>query len=177
MGRVYKYFHLKIADCDKEIEKILERKIEENERIDGEQRLEFTGKRSRKNKNDPAFDMHKISFQLSGGIDLSAIEGVSVGTIMTVISEVGLDLRAFPTAKHFASWLDLSPNNKISGGKVLSSKTVKGKNHLAKVLRHAANAIELVHYTIFTKELATKKEEYRQLPQLHINWQLLFGTC
>ena len=138
---IYKYFHLKIADCDKEIEKILERKIEENERIDGEQRLEFTGKRSRKNKNDPAFDMHKISFQLSGGIDLSAIEGVSVGTIMTIISEVGLDLKAFPTAKHFASWLHLSPNNKISGGKVLSSKTVKGKNHLAKALRHAANVI------------------------------------
>ena len=60
---------------------------------------------------------------------------------MTIISEVGLDLSAFSTAKQFASWLHLAPNNKISGGKVLSSKTVKGKNRLAKALRHAANAI------------------------------------
>jgi transposase len=138
---IYKYYHVKIAECDKEIEKILERKITENERKDGEQRPEFTGKKARKNKNDPAFDMQTISFQLSGGIDLSAIEGVSVGTIMTILSEVGLDLSSFPTAKHFTSWLHLSPNNKISGGKVLSSKTVKGKNHVAKALRQAANVI------------------------------------
>ena len=138
---IYKYFHVRIADCAKEIEKILERKLAENERVDGEQRPLFTGKFYKKNKNDLGFDLRKISFQLTGGIDLSAIEGVNVGTIMTIISEVGLDLSAFSTAKQFASWLHLAPNNKISGGKVLSSKTVKGKNRLAKALRHAANAI------------------------------------
>jgi len=57
------------------------------------------------------------------------------------MSEVGLTgLKKFDTAKQFASWLRLSPNNKISGGKVLSNKIVKGSNRLKIALRNAANA-------------------------------------
>ncbi len=52
-----------------------------------------------------------------------------------------MDLSKFPTAKHFASWLALSPNNKISGGKVLSSHVAHHNNKLAQALRRAANAI------------------------------------
>jgi transposase len=60
-----------------------------------------------------------------------AIEGVSHATILTLISEIGPDgFKKFPTAKHFASWLRLAPNNKISGGKVLSHRTPKGSNRL-----------------------------------------------
>jgi len=55
---------------------------------------------------------------------------------------VGLEgIKKFPTAKHFASWLRLSPNNKISGGKVLSNRIPKGSNRLKIALRNAANAI------------------------------------
>lgn len=58
------------------------------------------------------------------------------------MSEVGLDgIKRFKTAKHFASWLSLAPNNKVSGGKVLSSKIPKGSNRLKIALRNAANAI------------------------------------
>lgn len=61
---------------------------------------------------------------------------------MTLIAEVGLDLEdKFPSAKHFASWLGLSPNHKITGGKVISNKTKKNKQPLATALRQAANAI------------------------------------
>ena len=71
-----------------------------------------------------------------------AIEGVSEGLITTLIAEIGLEgIRKFPTAKHFASWLRLAPNNKVSGGKVLSSKVPKGSNNLKISLRNAANAI------------------------------------
>ncbi|WP_223255578.1 transposase [Flavobacterium sp. LM4] len=35
-------------------------------------------------------------------------------------------MKKFGTAKQFASWLRLTPNNKISGGKVLSSRVPKG---------------------------------------------------
>ena len=60
-----------------------------------------------------------------------AIEGLSHATVLSLISEVGLEgIRKFPTAKHFASWLRLSPNNKISGGKILSSKIPRGSNRL-----------------------------------------------
>lgn len=42
--------------------------------------------------------------------------------LVTVLSEVGVDMSKFPTAKHFAAWLGLCPGTKISGGKVLGSK-------------------------------------------------------
>ncbi len=61
--------------------------------------------------------------------------------MLTLMSEVGNGIHKFETAKQFASWLRLSPNNKISGGKVLSSKIPRGSNRLKIALRNAANAI------------------------------------
>ena len=67
---------------------------------------------------------------------------MSYCTVLALMSEVGLDgIKRFKTAKHFASWLSLAPNNKVSGGKVLSSKIPKGSNRLKIALRNAANAI------------------------------------
>jgi transposase len=77
---------------------------------------------------------------MTGGVDLTQINGVGVATILTMMSETGFDLSKFKTAKHFASWLGFAPNRKISGGKELSSKTRKKTNPLAKVIRDAANA-------------------------------------
>lgn len=138
---VYNYFHEKISECDQQIEKLLNHKVEDNEKQDGEARLAYKGKGKKINKNDPKIDLQKLSFQLSGGIDLSCIEGIGRSTLMNILSETGIDLSAFPSAKHFASWLRLSPNNKVSGGKVLSHRTNKGKNRLADSLRHVANVI------------------------------------
>lgn len=76
------------------------------------------------------------------GTDLLAIEEMSYSTVLALMSEVGIkSIRKFPTAKHFASWLRLAPNNKISGGKVLSSRVPKGSNRLKIALRNATNAI------------------------------------
>lgn len=52
-----------------------------------------------------------------------------------------MDLSKFPSAKHFVSWLALCPNKKVSGGKVLSSKTRKNKQRLAAAFRQAAFAV------------------------------------
>lgn len=60
------------------------------------------------------------------GTDLLAIEGMSYSTVLALMSEVGIEgIKKFTTAKHFASWLRLAPNNKVSGGKVLSSRVQK----------------------------------------------------
>lgn len=76
------------------------------------------------------------------GSDLLAIEGMSYSTVLALMSEVGIEgIRKFPSAKQFASWLRLAPNNKISGGRILSSKVPKGSNRLKIALRNAANAI------------------------------------
>jgi transposase len=70
------------------------------------------------------------------------IEGLSHATVLTIMSEVGPDgFSKFKSAKQFASWLRLAPNNKISGGKVLSNRIQKGSNRLKIALRNAANSI------------------------------------
>lgn len=90
-----------------------------------------------------------------------AIEGVSHSTIMTLISEVGPDgFEKFPSAKHFTSWLRLAPNNKISGGKVLSRHLPKGSNRLKIALRNSANAIgnlKDTHLSDFFRRIAYRK--------------------
>lgn len=90
-----------------------------------------------------------------------AIEGVGHATILTIMSEIGPDgFNKFKTAKQFASWLRLSPNNKISGGKVLSNKVPKGSNRLKIALRNAANAVgnlKDTHLSDFFRKIAFKK--------------------
>ena len=75
------------------------------------------------------------------GVDLTRIDGVDAHTALKVVSEVGTDMTKWPSAKHFASWLGLSPNNRITGGRVISSKTKASGNRAAAALRLAANAL------------------------------------
>lgn len=113
------------------------------------------------NKNAPKIDLNQMAYQYFDGIDLMAIEGVSHSTILALISEVGPDgFSKFPTAKHFASWLRLAPNNKISGGKILSNRIPKGSNRLKIALRQAANAIgnlKDTHLSDFFRRVAFRK--------------------
>lgn len=81
---------------------------------------------------------------MSDGVDLFQIDGVSFNFVLTLISEVGLDLKDFPTAKHFVAWLALCPNKKVTGGKVISSKTKKNKNRLRQAFKQAAVAVAKV---------------------------------
>ena len=138
---MYNHLQSQITLCDKEIEKMLNEQIDNND----EKRQHHIDKKSHKriNKNTPKnIDLNLMSYQYFEGVDLLAIEGVSHSTTLTLMSEVGLEgIKKFPTAKQFASWLRLSPNNKISGGKVLSHKIPKGSNRLKIALRNAANAI------------------------------------
>jgi hypothetical protein len=58
-----------------------------------------------------------------------------------VLSEIATDMSKFPSDKHFASWLGLCPGTKITGGKVMSSKTKRCANRAAQALRLAAAAL------------------------------------
>jgi transposase len=138
---VYHYLHRKVEECDRQIELLLLQWIEEKEKQDGEQRPEYLGRSKKINKNDPHIDLQTLFYQLSGGIDLSAIDGMGRNALLAIVSETGLNMTAFPSAKHFCSWLRLAPNNKITGKKVFSSRTNQGRNRLAEALRHAANSI------------------------------------
>lgn len=97
-------------------------------------------KKKKGQKNDPKFNVRPIAWKLLG-VDLYQIEGISHGTVLCILSKLGDGISKFPSAKHFVSWLRLAPNNKISGGKLISSRTPKGRNQLSQMLRQAANSI------------------------------------
>lgn len=138
---MYKIIQTKITACDTEIEKMLGKIIDQ----DDNKRQHYIDKKSHKrvNKNTPKnIDLNIVGYQYFEGVDLMEIEGFSHGTILHLISEVGLEgIKKFQTAKQFASWLRLAPNNKKTGGKIISSKVPKGSNRLKIALRNAANAI------------------------------------
>jgi transposase len=91
----------------------------------------------KESKNSPNIGIFAVAWRFYG-VDLSAVPGISVAVLCALISEVGTRaqfLAAFPTAAHFASWLGLCPDNRISGGKVLKARTRRVKNRLALALR------------------------------------------
>ncbi len=85
---------------------------------------------------DPRAEFHRIY-----GVDLTQIPGVGVQTTYTLFAECGRDFSAFPTAGCFASWLGLCPDNRITGGKVLSTRTRKVNNPASTALRMAAQSL------------------------------------
>lgn len=135
----YRHYQQMIGDCDLEIENHLN---EFDADIDVDDNSLPPSNRSKsKAKNDKStFDLKSHLHRLFG-TDLTQIDGISTITSQVIYTEVGPDLSMFPTANHFCSWLGLSPQNKISGGKILSSRTRPGSNRAAHALRLAANAL------------------------------------
>lgn len=135
---IYKNFHEKIEETDKQIEKLL---VKQTELIDFRLYKKIKPIKKKVNKNDPKIELEKFALKMAGGIDLMKIPAFGRNTLLALMSEVGFDLSGFATAKNFTAWLSLSPNNKISGGKILSSHTFKRKNRLSEALQRSANVI------------------------------------
>ena len=156
----YKYFQKKIKACDMQIETFIKKELRKDPSKKG---LKTTNKPYKRiNKNAPQIkDLNQVAFKYFGGIDLFAIEGVSHSTVLSIMSEIGLDgFKKFNSAKQFSSWLRLAPNNRISGGKVLSNRIPKGSNRLKIAFRQAANVIgnlKDTHLSDFFKRVAYRK--------------------
>jgi transposase len=148
-----------IEECEQEIDKLLQAHLASSD-IDPDQ-APCHQKALKKNKNTPCVDFQKHSFQYFGGVDLFAIEGVNQNTVLALITAVGTDMSRFHSAKAFVNWLHLCPNEKITGGKVISNKTKRGCNALAQAFKSAANVIGNLktnsHLVTFFKRIAFKK--------------------
>lgn len=112
----------------------------------------------RKASNEPAFEIRTPLFTLCGGVDPTQIPGIGTYTALKLISEVGLDMSRWPTEKHFVSWLTLSPNARISGGKLLSSRTQSSANRAARMLRLSAMSLARSDHALgaFYRRLAVR---------------------
>jgi transposase len=133
-GGAFNFFQQQIGICDKKIEEHLASFDDRSNGGSLEKNRRLTG------RNKLSFDACKHLYQMTG-VDLTRVDGLDNLSILQIIGEIGLDMSHWPTEKHFASWLGLSPGSKKTGGKLLSSKTKKCANRAAHYLRLAAYGI------------------------------------
>jgi transposase len=92
-------------------------------------------------RNEPKFDTRSELYRLNG-VDLTQVPSIQVSTALVLYTELGPDFASrFPTAKGFSSWLGACPDNRITGGRILSVKTRNVNSRSARALRLAAQSL------------------------------------
>jgi transposase len=143
--QLYCYYKSRIEACDHQIEQQL--RNYEALRNDGEVKTGDKDTAERQNKkvkqkNSPGFNVRGYLHNILK-VDVMAIYGLSEVAGLQILAETGTDMSKWATEKHFASWLNLCPNNKLSGGKLISSHVMKGRPSIAgQAFRAVANSIQ-----------------------------------
>jgi hypothetical protein len=147
---MYDVYQERIIECDRELRTHLKGFAN---RLAGEPPkaestvTQPTLKASRTTKRNKKTQGHAPDFNLGdelrriSGVDLTRIDGIDVMVAQSIISEVGLDMSRWKTEAHFASWLGLCPDNRISGDRVLGKGTRHVVNRAATSLRMAATTL------------------------------------
>lgn len=134
----YRYYQQLIAACDVEIQQYL---AQFESRVDTDELpLPKAKDRHKPRRNELRFDLRSELYRIFG-VDLTQVPGINALTAHTLLAEIGPDLSRFANASAFASWLGLCPDNRISGGKVLSVRTRIVKNRAAMALRMASQSL------------------------------------
>jgi transposase len=136
----WRYHRKLIADCDEEVQRYL---AGFSSKIDPKQQPLPPRKKTSSSKlhtSCPGYDLRTEHYRILG-VDLTEVPSINTLTIHSVLAEVGPDLSKFRSAAAFASWLGLCPDNRISGGKLLSVRTRHVQNRAALALRVAAQTL------------------------------------
>jgi transposase len=149
----YRHLLQQVAECDKEVENALAAVVipvpkepatpaPANPKAKEAGNAQPKKKRFHRRKTGPSLKID-LTEELKRicGVDLTQIVGVNVLSVLIIISEIGLDMSRWRSAKAFCSWLGLCPGNKISGGKVLDSRTAHVVNRASILLRAIAPSI------------------------------------
>jgi len=130
----YNFLKEQLKKCDARSNSILKK-------ISGSNSKTKNLPKTRKQKNSPEFDVRKHLYECLG-VDVTEIYGMKEVVALRVFSETGPNLKEkFPTEKQFLSWLNVVPDNKITGGRVISSRVRKKKNNAGQAFRDAANTL------------------------------------
>jgi transposase len=132
---LYDFYLTRVEECDREVERCL-RTLNDNREVPTTPLAPPRTKKGRTNQPDIA--IRQALYTLVGGVDLTQIHGLGPYSALRIVAECGTDMSRWRTAKHFTSWLTLAPGSKISGGKVLSSRTRRSANRATALLRMAA---------------------------------------
>src|SRR5262249_19637404 len=133
---LYRFHHRQITACDQRIAAEL---AALPDRAGDKPTVKRPRRRGRKD-NDGRFDGAGALVRALG-LDLTAIEGIDVGTALVILAEIGVDVSRFPTEKHFASWLGLCPRQHESNRTKKKRGPRRGKNRVGQALRMAAQVL------------------------------------
>lgn len=133
---LYDFYDQQLRECDAELEAIYQQ-FDPPESPGAPPPAPRTTKRR---KNQAYFDLAPALHRMTG-VDLTQIDGVDELTAQKVLSEIGTDMSPWPTEKHFASWLRLCPNNKITGGKIIQRGVQPTQNRASTAFRIAAASL------------------------------------
>lgn len=152
---LYDAFQRQIKACDTQIEDHL--KTLAARAAPPQAPLPTARTRRKARRNEPQFDVRTPLHQLSG-VDISQIDGIGPYNGLRLISEIGTDMSRWPTEDHFASWVTLAPHNKITGGRLISSRTQPSANRAADILRVAAMSVGYTQTALgaFYRRLASR---------------------
>ncbi len=133
---LFDVYQQKIDDCDQAIARVLDALESQTD-----QQAPQPVRRQKLSRNTPDINLHERLFHMTG-VDLTRIDALNPHSVLKILSETGTDMTRWPSAKHFASWLGLSPGNQISGGKRIgTSKTTPSANRAAAAFRMAAQSL------------------------------------
>jgi transposase len=135
----YEFNCPQIAECDTAIQQLIDTLAANQPPPPTE--LPTARRAAKPKRHDPTFDIRTPLHRLTGGADLSQIDGIGPLAALQLIAEIGIEMSRWPSANHFTSWLSLAPNNKISGGRLLSSRTQPSANRAAAILRRCAMSL------------------------------------
>ena len=136
---LYRFYQQLIAECDAKINEIATRYTAI---VDAPKAELLRSEKYNAKKIQIGFDVEMTAFEL-WGVNAMRIPGMSRGALLRLLGELGADFTTkFADVKHFVSWANLVPNNKISGGALLSSKVPKKKNPVGIIFRQAANTLK-----------------------------------
>lgn len=140
----YDHFQKQIQDCDVESALRMAALPDARRKPADEEVTRKSGKVAQaskaRRKNHPQFDLGEELRRIMG-VDGTTIDGMDVLTWQVIVTEVGTDLRAFPTEDHFAAWAGLTPRRDISGGKVIRHVKSEGSYRVAQALRMSAQSL------------------------------------
>jgi hypothetical protein len=134
---LYDFYDHQLQDCDAELEAL----YQQFDPPKDPGTPPPAPRHKKRRKNQAAFDLGAALYRMTG-VDLLSIDGLDALTLQKVLSETGTDMSRWPTVKHFAAWLRLCPNNRITGGKVKQSGTQPTTNRASTALRVAATSLE-----------------------------------
>jgi hypothetical protein len=132
---LWNYYQMKIAECDKELEKLLKKMTKNKstpENLSKPKRIE--------NHKPQIKELHLLMMKLTDNRDTTKIAGINDYTLLQLVSETGLDLTKWKDSNHFTSWLGLAPQSNSSGKqkKIKKRRQKRGVNRAGQIFKQIA---------------------------------------